>query len=145
MRILTRICWTAFFLASVGVGRGIAQTSTGTVAGTASLPSPEGQPVVVPGVTLTLSCAGLEPRVDVSSETGEFRFADVPAGDCSIVAELQGFKSAVKAVAVKPGEAERLALQLDIEALHEEVNVVGSQEPSTAAQSALASIGSTRA
>jgi len=128
MRILTRICWTAFFLASVGVGRGIAQTSTGTVAGTASLPSPEGQPVVVPGVTLTLSCAGLEPRVDVSSETGEFRFADVPAGDCSIVAELQGFKSAVKAVAVKAGEEERFALQLDIEALHEEVNVVGSQD-----------------
>jgi len=83
---------------------------------------------VVPGVTLTLSCAGLEPRVDVSSETGEFRFADVPAGDCSIVAELQGFKSAVKAVAVKAGEEERFALQLDIEALHEEVNVVGSQD-----------------
>ena len=29
---------------------------------------------------------------------------------------------------MKPGEAERLALQLDIEALHEEVNVVGSQD-----------------
>ena len=128
MTILTRICWTAFFLASVGGGAGLAQTSTGTVSGTASLPSPEGQPVVVPGVTLTLTCAGLEPRVDVSSETGEFRFGDVPPGDCSIVAELQGFKSAEKTVLVKPGAAESFALQLDTEALHEEVTVVASQD-----------------
>jgi hypothetical protein len=78
-------------------------------------------------VTLTLTCAGLEPRVDVSSESGQFRFADVAPGDCSIVAELQGFKSAVKTVAVKPAAAENLALQLDIEALHEEVTVVASQ------------------
>jgi hypothetical protein len=128
MRILKRICWTAFFLASLGVGGATAQTSSGAVSGTVSLPSPDGQPVLVPGVTLTLTCAGLEPRVDVSSETGQFRFADVAPGDCSIVAELQGFKSAVKTVAVKPAAAENLALQLDIEALHEEVNVVASQD-----------------
>ncbi len=106
----------------------MAQTSTGTVSGTVSLPSPDGQPVVVPGVTLTLTCAGLEARVDVSNETGEFRFADVAPGDCSIVAELQGFKSAEKTVVVKPGAAERFALQLDTEALHEEVTVVASQD-----------------
>jgi hypothetical protein len=127
-RILTRIGWTAFFIASLGVRGGTAQVSTGTVSGTVSLPSPDGQPVVVPGVTLTLTCARLEPRVDVSSEMGEFRFADVPPGDCSIVAELQGFKSAAKALAVKPEAAESLALQLDIEGLHEEVNVVGSHD-----------------
>ena len=106
----------------------MAQTSTGTVSGTVSLPSPDGQPVVVPGVTLTLACAGLEPRVDVSNETGEFRFGNVPPGDCSIVAELQGFKSAEKTVLVKPGAAESFALQLDTEALHEEVTVVASQD-----------------
>jgi hypothetical protein len=128
MTTLTRICWTAFFLVTIGVGGAIAQISRGTVSGTVSLPSPDGQRVVVPGVTLTMTCAGLEPRVDVSSETGEFRFADVPPGDCSIVAELQGFKSAMKTMAVKPGAAETLALQLDIDALHEEVNVVGSQD-----------------
>ena len=128
MRILTHICWTVFFLASLLVGGATAQTSTGAVSGTVSLPSPDGQPAVVPGVTLTLTCAGLEPRVEVSGEMGQFGFADVPPGDCSIVAELQGFKSAVKTVAVKPGAAESLALQLDIEALHEEVNVVGSKD-----------------
>ena len=116
------------FLATVSAGGATAQTSTATISGTVSLPSPDGQPVLVPGVTLTLTCAGLEPRVEVSSDTGEFRFGDVSPGDCSIVAELQGFKSAVKTVAVKPGAAESFPLQLDTEALHEEVNVVGSQD-----------------
>src|ERR1700730_18369786 len=98
MRILTRICWTALLLASLRVEGATAQTRTGTVSGTVSLPSPEGQPVVVPGVTLTLTCARMEPRTDVSGETGQFRFADVAVGDCSIVADLQGFKSAVEAL-----------------------------------------------
>ena len=128
MRILTRICWTVFFLASLRVAGATAQTSTGAVSGTVSLPSPDGQPAVVPGVTLTLTCAGLEPRLDVSSEMGQFRFADVLPGDCSIVAELQGFKSAVQALAVKPGETADVALRLDVDALHVEVSVIGSRD-----------------
>jgi len=94
-----------------------------------SLPEPDGQAVVVPGVTLSLTCAGMEPRSDTSNALGQFRFADLPAGACSIVAELQGFKSAVETVAVKPGETADIALRLDLEALHVEVNVVGSQDP----------------
>src|SRR5712692_7487442 len=128
MRILTRICWTAFLLASLRVEGAAAQTPTGTVSGTVSLPSPDGQPVVVPGVTLSLTCAGIEPRIDVSNEAGLFRFAEVPVGDCSVVAELQGFKSAVKALAVKPGETADVSLRLDVDALHVEVTVVGSQD-----------------
>jgi len=93
MRILTRICWTVVLLASLPAEVAIAQTPTGTVSGTVALPSPDGQVAVVPGVTLSLTCADTEPRVDVSNETGQFRFADVPVGNCSIVAELQGFKS----------------------------------------------------
>ena len=65
-----------------------AQTPMGNVSGMVSLPSPDGQQVVVPGVTLTLTCAGMEPRVEVSSEIGQFRFTEVPVDDCSILAEL---------------------------------------------------------
>jgi hypothetical protein len=100
----------------------------GIVSGTVSLPEPDGKPVMVPGVTLSLTCAGTEPRSDTSNELGQFRFVDVPAGACSIVAELQGFASAVKAVAVKPGETEDVTLRLDVEALHEEVSVTGSPD-----------------
>ena len=126
MRILTRLFWTALLLASLGAERATAQTPTGIVSGTVSLPSPDGQPVVVPGVTLTLTCGSEAPRNDVSNETGQFRFADVPAGDCSIVAELQGFKSAVQALVVKPVETADVFLRLDVDALHVEVSVIGS-------------------
>jgi hypothetical protein len=93
-----------------------------------SLPEPDGKPVAVPGVTLSLRCAGTDSRSDTSNELGQFRFADVPAGACTIVAELQGFKSATKAIAVKPGETADVTLGLDLETLHEQVSVIGSQE-----------------
>ena len=128
MTILRRTCCTALFVAFLQAGGATAQLPTGIVAGTVSLPSPDGQPVMVPGVTLSLTCAGVEPRIDISTETGQFRFTDAPVGDCSIVAELQGFKSAVKAVAVRPGETADVALRLDVDALHEEVTVNGSQD-----------------
>jgi hypothetical protein len=136
MWILRRTCYTAFVVAcfqaqeatALQVQGATAQAPAGIISGTVSLPAPDGQPVVVPGVTLSLTCAGIEPRTDVSNELGQFRFLDLQAGACSIVAELQGFKSAVKAVAVKPGETADVALRLDLEALHEEVSVTGSAE-----------------
>jgi hypothetical protein len=128
MWILRSTCYTAFVLACLQAQGTTAQSPAGIVSGTVSLPEPDGQPVVVPGVTLSLTCAGVEARSDVSNELGQFRFADVQAGACSIVAELQGFKSAVKAVAVKPGETAEVALRLDLEALHEEVSVTGSAD-----------------
>jgi|SRR5258705_5475700 len=57
---------------------------------------------MVPGVTLTLMCAGTEPRSEVSDEQGRFRFEDVPTGDCSVVADLQGFKPATEGLLVRP-------------------------------------------
>src|SRR5882672_1929895 len=128
MRILRHACWIAFFVACLQAKAATAQPQTGIVSGTVSLPSPDGQPVVVPGVTLALTCAGMEPRIDLSNETGQFRFADVPAGDCSIVAELQGFKSAVKALTVRPGESADVSLRLDVDVLHVEVSVIGSPD-----------------
>ena len=73
-----------------------------TVSGTVSIAGPDGAPLVVPGVTVTLTCGGGDPRVDVSNEQGGFSFADVAGagGACSIVAELQGFSSAKTDVAL---------------------------------------------
>jgi hypothetical protein len=128
MRILRRTCYTAFLVACLQANGYTAQSPAGIVSGTVSLPEPDGRPVMVPGVTLSLTCAGTEARSDTSNELGQFRFVDVPAGACSIVAELQGFKSAVNAVAVKPGETADVTLRLDVETLHEEVSVTGSAD-----------------
>src|SRR5882724_5419034 len=126
MRVLKGACGILFLLALLQAPGAAAQSATGVVSGTVSLPSPDGQPVLVPGVTLSLTCTGADGRSDLSNETGQFRFADVPAGGCSIVAELQGFKSAVQALIVKPGETADVALRLDVDALHVEVSVIGS-------------------
>ena len=56
MTILSRISYTAFLIAVVIARPATAQTTTSVVSGTVSLPSPDGQSVVVPGVTLTLTC-----------------------------------------------------------------------------------------
>jgi hypothetical protein len=82
--------------------------------------------VTVPGVVLTRTCAGSQPRTDVSGDHGQFRFADVPAGTCSVVAELEGFGSVTEPVVVKANETADLELKLDIESLHEEINVTAS-------------------
>jgi Carboxypeptidase regulatory-like domain len=100
-----------------------AQSATTAVAGTVSVPAPDGQPFVVPGVTLTLSCGAAAPRIEVSNERGEFRFADVPAGECTLTAELQGFKSTTTNIVASAGETATAAIQLGLETLHEEVTV----------------------
>jgi hypothetical protein len=128
MTSLSRIFQSALLIAALTATPAIAQSQNGVVSGTVSLPTPDGQAVVVPGVTVTLTCGGGESRNEVSDEQGRIQFSDVPAGSCSIVAELQGFKSAVKAIVAKPAETTDVALRLDLEALHEEVDVRGSAE-----------------
>ncbi len=112
-----------FITTTLGGSAVAAQPATSTIAGTVSVPAPDGQPFVVPGVTLTLTCGVAEPRIEVSNERGEFRFADAPPGACGLTAELQGFKSATTDVLVKAGETATVAIQLGLETLHEEVTV----------------------
>jgi hypothetical protein len=97
--------------------------SPSSVSGVVSVSGSDGQPLVLPGVTLTLTCANGERQAAVSNEQGEFQFADVPVAACSILAELQGFKSATRTLTVAPGEAANVALRLDLDTLHEEVEV----------------------
>src|SRR5215472_4859680 len=46
----------------------VAQAPAGVVSGIVSLPASDGQPVAVPGVTLTLTSADRQPHVDVSDD-----------------------------------------------------------------------------
>jgi len=102
-----------------------AQDTGASVAGSVAIARPDGAPVVLPGVTVTLRCTGDEPRVEVSNEQGEFRFAGVPADrrSCSIDAELQGFRAATRTVALTAGQTTDANLELGLDTLREEVTV----------------------
>jgi hypothetical protein len=128
MTMLHRLSHAALILAAMS-GPALAQSSTGVVSGTVSLPSPDGQPVAVPGVTVTLTCAtSPQPSVEVSDDQGHFRFGEAPSGSCTMTADLQGFKSANKIVVVSPSGTVDVALRLDADVLHEEVTVTGSAQ-----------------
>jgi len=109
-------------------GPALAQSSTGVVSGTVSLPSPDGQTITVPGVTVTLTCGNSQqPSFEVTDDQGHFRFGEA-SGTCTVAADLQGFKSANKTIAVASGETADVMLRLDADALHEEVTVTGSAQ-----------------
>jgi carboxypeptidase family protein len=120
---VVRLASTLFIAFTLGGSAVASQPVATAVAGAVTVPAPDGQPFVVPGVTLTLRCGVGEPRMEVSNERGEFRFADVPDGVCVLTAELQGFKAATTDAAVKSGETTTVAIQLGLEMLHEEVTV----------------------
>jgi hypothetical protein len=119
--------FAALLLAVMSGSSALAQATTGVVTGTVSVPSPDGQSIDVPGIPVVVTCPNTpEPLTEVSDEQGHFRFAAAPAGSCSIAAQLQGFKSAVKPIAIEPGETVDVALRLELDSLHEEVTVTGS-------------------
>src|SRR2546423_7884299 len=103
MSTVSRAVAGLFVAFTLGASSIAAQSAVSAIAGTVSVPAPDGQPFVVPGVTLTLKCGNSEPRIDVSNERGEFRFGDLPAGMCVLTAELQGFRSATTDVTVTAG------------------------------------------
>jgi len=77
----------------------------------------------VPGVTLTLTCGSQTPATDVTDAQGQYHFDNVPAGECTVAAELQGFATAESQVAVNAGQTSNVDLRLTQATLHEEVTV----------------------
>ena len=99
-----------------------AQTVLGRVAGSV-LDASGG---VLPGATITLTnVATNQVSTAVSSETGTFRFPQVPAGTYKIVIELEGFKTATfNQVIVNVGTEYSLTAKLELGQLSETVEVV---------------------
>src|SRR5262249_44086546 len=69
---------------------------------------------------------------EVSDADGKFRFEDAPAGSCAIVAALDGFQSVSRTILVKATETTEVALVLDIESLHQDVQVTATADGMTA-------------
>ena len=64
---------------------------TGSVSGVVRDPAGAG----LPGVIVTLTMESGESFLEVSGTSGEFKFAEVPAGRCQFVAALPGYEDFV--------------------------------------------------
>lgn len=116
-----------------------AQTQTGDVLGRVA--DEQGQPL--PGVTLTLSGIGA-PRVQISDESGLFRFVGLFPGSYELTAELEGFSSVEQpGVEVRIGAKKELVLTLSA-ALQESITVTDTRplvdERQTAKGASLAAV-----
>src|SRR5262245_22652603 len=125
MTPLKRIATATTLVALFGTSTAFAQSPAGSVAGTVSLPSPDGRPASVPGVLLTLTCDD-GAQQSASDEHGRFRFSTVPAGNCTLLAELPGLTPTSAAVTVNAEETTTVAVRIDLEALHENVTVTAT-------------------
>jgi len=106
----------------------VAQEPAAGVVGTVSVAGADGQALVIPGVALSLRCANLDPKTEISNELGAFQFVQLSAGTCSIIADLQGFQSATETVVLRPGETTVVALRLALDTFREEVTVTARND-----------------
>jgi Fe(3+) dicitrate transport protein len=97
---------------------------TGTVA------EPDG--MGIPSAQITVNCA--EPRLELTAQSdpdGDFRFPNLPPGQCRITASRTGYLRASELVVLAEGDARRVVIHLpqDIShKLHERVMVVGGPD-----------------
>jgi hypothetical protein len=117
----------AALMVPIGMGHlAVAQEPAATVVGDVSLTAADGHVFPASGVRLMLTC-GTEraPVIEISDERGEFRFANASVARCSLVADLQGFKSASARTVTRNGEVTRLDLHLVVEPVYVGVTVTG--------------------
>jgi hypothetical protein len=115
-------------LAAHGVS---AQDLAAGVSGTVTIGQPDGTPVALPGVTVTLRCGSDEPAVTVSDAQGAFSFSVVTGTSltCSVGAALEGFSAAARDVQIAGGAAATVNLQLGLDTLREEITVRAVSAP----------------
>ena len=114
---------TVFAAASAGA----AVAPNATVMGRVTLTDADGGTFSGEGVRVTLACAAEgTARTEVSDERGAFRFLNVPADRCSIVADVQGFLGQPVDVVTVADQVVATDLHLGIAPLRTGVNVAGT-------------------
>jgi hypothetical protein len=104
------------------------RSTVGSVIGTVTLRAADGQLAAMPGVTVTLTCGNDQAWTEVSNEEGEYRFDNVPVGDCSMVASMDGAASDAKAITVASDQVTEASLALALQQVSQEVTVTASAE-----------------
>ena len=106
-----------------GVIPALAQVQTGEITGRVS----DDTGAILPGATVTLTSPVLiQPQTATSSETGSFRFPQIPIGTYTVKFELPGFKTVVReGIVVSIGFTAQVNQQLAISTVQETVTVSG--------------------
>jgi hypothetical protein len=95
------------------------------IAGTVTLTDATGAVMPATGVQLTLTCNTRTPLLSVSGETGAFRFADAPKGECTVTTDLQGFVPATAPISEHANDGATLAFHLQTVPVRSGVAAVG--------------------
>lgn len=119
LKDVARVALFALLLSSVALGE------TSTVVGFVRATGPEGPPVAMAGVRLTLTCGNEAPRTIASDQQGQFRFTNVPVGSCSLVTDIQGFKPATEFFNSVAAARIDLLISLELEVLYTGLTVTG--------------------
>jgi carboxypeptidase family protein/TonB-dependent receptor-like protein len=129
----------ALFAAGTASTLGVAQSTAGTLRGLTTAADAQGQPIPVGGVQIKLS--GTSPNStslsSFSDDGGQYQFLELPGGSYTLEAKLEGFKKVVKEVKITPGAAATEDIHLEIEELHQQVEV-RADAPAISQQSASA-------
>lgn len=120
----SRVVAALMLLAALAAGPALAQSLTGTIAGTIT----DEQGGALPGVTVTL-VGKQRVRTAQSASDGTFRFPGVDPGTYVVRAELAGFRAArQEEVQVVTGKQATVDFKLAVGGLTEQVEVVGEAQ-----------------
>jgi carboxypeptidase family protein/TonB-dependent receptor-like protein len=113
------------FAAGTASRLGFAQSSASTLRGMTTAADAQGRPIPVGGVQIKLS--GTSPNSvslsTFSDDGGQYQFLELPGGSYELEASLEGFKKVVKELKITPGVAVTEDIHLEIEELHQQVEV----------------------
>src|SRR5207247_4181455 len=107
-----------------------AEAQTGTLRGTVSVSSANGQSENLTGASLKLTAAtpSRTPLSTVTSELGEYKFTDLAAGTYTLQVDLDGFKQHSESVNIRAGEATVANIRLELEGVSGKVTIVAEGE-----------------
>jgi hypothetical protein len=101
-----------------------AAIQAGTIQGTLT----DSSGAVIPGVTVSLSGAGIR-KTAQSSDNGSYSFAGLTAGNYTLTVDYPGLERFEKRVAVKTGQTLQFPIQLRLRVSTQEVTVTGDRGP----------------
>jgi hypothetical protein len=113
------------FACVCAAGPATAQVATGTLSGTATTTTPQGQSLPVGGVVvkLTGNAPGLPSQTAYTDEKGHYEIQDLPAGAYTLDATIEGFKPVTLKVNITAGQETVQDLQMQLIEIRQKVEV----------------------